>query len=130
MVARLANKDIIATIAVKDVRQAEKFYEEKLGLKKDKKHSNDEVLTYIVGDSELFVYKSKFAGGYAATVATWAVGDDLEKIVNDLGAKGVKFEHYNDMEGVTVHGDIHEADDMKMAWFKDPDSNIICLVSG
>ena len=126
----LATKDIVATIAVKDMVKANKFYEGTLGLKKDAKHSNDEVATYKVGHTDLFVYKSAFAGGYGATVATWTVGEDLEKIVDELGDKGVQFEHYKDMPGVTVDGDIHVADDMKMAWFKDPDSNIICLVSG
>lgn len=126
----LATKDIIATIAVRDLSKANKFYEDILGLKKDAKHSNDEVATYKVGNTDLFVYKSKFAGGYGATVATWEVGNDLDKIVDDLVDKGVKFEHYKGMEGVTLKGDIHEADDMRMAWFKDPDGNIINLVCG
>jgi hypothetical protein len=27
-------------------------------------------------------------------------------------------------------GDVHVSGDMKAAWFKDPDGNILCLVSG
>lgn len=126
----LSLKDVIATIAVKDMAKANKFYEDILGLQRDKTHSNDEVTTYRAGHTELFVYKSKFAGGYGATVATWSVGEDLENIVANLRKKGVTFEHYKNMEGVTLNGDIHEADDMKMAWFKDPDGNIINLVCG
>ena len=60
---------------------------------------------------------------------TWTVGDDVESIARGLKAKGVTFEHY-DMPGMTRKGDVHVAGDMKIAWFKDPDGNILCIVSG
>jgi hypothetical protein len=41
----------------------------------------------------------------------------------------VTFEHY-DMPGVTREGDVHAAGNRKIAWFKDPDGNILCIVSG
>ena len=44
-----------------------------------------------------------------------------------LASKGVPFEHY-DMPGMTREGDIHVAADMKVAWFRDPDGNILNLV--
>ena len=59
---------------------------------------------------------------------TWAV-DDVESEVNALKAKGVKFEHY-DMPGLKRQGDVHIGGDMKVAWFKDPDGNILNIVSG
>jgi hypothetical protein len=46
-----------------------------------------------------------------------------------LKAKGVTFEHYYDMPEMTVKGDVHVADNMKVAWFKDPDGNILNIVS-
>jgi hypothetical protein len=48
--------------------------------------------------------------------------------VQQLRAKGITFEHY-DMPGVTREGDVHIADDMKVAWFKDPDSKILNIAS-
>jgi hypothetical protein len=33
------------------------------------------------------------------------------------------------MPGLTREGDIHVASDFKAAWFKDPDGNILALVS-
>ena len=126
---KLVNKDVVATVAVKDMAVARKFYEDKLGLKQQDP-SNDDVATYKAGDTSLFVYKSDYAGGYGATVATWAVGDDLEDIVEDLADRGVEFEHYHDMPDTEIKGDIHYAGDMKMAWFKDPDGSIIALVNG
>jgi hypothetical protein len=46
-----------------------------------------------------------------------------------LKAQGVSFEHY-EMPGTTLQGDIHVSGDMKAAWFKDPDGNILCVANG
>ena len=53
----------------------------------------------------------------------------MEAEVRDLKAKGVTFEHY-DMPETKLDGDIHVAGNMKVAWFKDPDGNILNLVKG
>jgi hypothetical protein len=60
---------------------------------------------------------------------TWTAGGELEGIVGALKDKGVRFEHY-DMPGMKREGDIHLAGDMRAAWFKDPDGNILSIVSG
>jgi hypothetical protein len=75
------------------------------------------------------VYRSKYAGTNQATAVTWVVGDEVENVVRALKAKGVKFEHY-DMPGMKRTGDIHIGGEMKVAWFKDPDGNILNVVSG
>ena len=122
----LDNMNVVATVAVSDMSAARKFYEEKLGLQGDDSMEPD-VMTYKTGKSDLFVYKSDYAGGYGATVATWPVGRELEDIVHTLQGRGVSFEHY-DMPDTKLDGDIHISGDMKMAWFKDPDGNILALV--
>ena len=45
-----------------------------------------------------------------------------------LKAKGVRFEHY-DLPGTKREGDVHVTGDMKVAWFKDPDGNILSVVN-
>jgi hypothetical protein len=52
------------------------------------------------------------------------VGDRLDQIVQALRAKGVAFEHY-DVPGMQREGDVHNFGDIKAAWFKDPDGNIL-----
>lgn len=123
----LGSKDVATNLAVKDLKAAKKFYEEVLGLKQNG-GEGDEVLSFKSGSSTLYVYKSKYAGTNKATAATWLV-DDIEKIVRELKTKGVSFEHY-DMPGLTLKGDIYVSDEMKVAWFKDPDGNILCLANG
>jgi catechol 2,3-dioxygenase-like lactoylglutathione lyase family enzyme len=122
----LANTDAIATVAVKNIETARKFYEGTLGLKPTR---SDEpgVQGYKSGNASVLVYQSQFAGTNKATAVTWAV-QDLEGSIKDLKAKGVRFEHY-DLPGVTRKGDVHGTGKTKAAWFKDPDGNILSLVS-
>ncbi len=123
----LADTDAIATIAVKDLKVAKKFYEGALGLKA-KPSQQPEVLEYKSGSSSIYVYKSQYAGTNKATAVTWAV-DDMDEVVRTLKGKGVTFEHY-DLPGLTLKGDVHVAGKMKAAWLRDPDGNIIALVGG
>lgn len=121
----LGSKNAIATIAVKDLKAAKKFYEGSLGLKPIPS-GQPQVINYTTGATKLLVYTSQFAGSNKATAVTWE-SDDTEGEVKALKAKGVTFEHY-DMPGMKLKGDVHVAGDMKAAWFKDPDGNILAIV--
>lgn len=123
----LGNKDVMTDLAVKDLKTSKKFYEEILGLKLTRSEG-EEALVFKSGNSTLHVYKSQYAGTNKATAATWQV-DDIEQITRDLKTKGISFEHY-DLPGMTLKGDVHVAEDTKVAWFKDPDGNILCLAKG
>jgi hypothetical protein len=57
------------------------------------------------------------------------VDEDVEDVVRALKAKGVMFEHYDYMPDMTREGDVHVAGNMKIAWFKDPDCNILNIAS-
>jgi len=124
----LGDKEAIPMIAVKDVSVAAKFYEGTLGLSKLSTEDN-EVITYRSGNSKLNVYHSQYAGTNRATVVVWNVGDEIESIAVALKGKGVVFEHYA-MPGLSLKGDVHIGGGMKVAWFKDPDGNILSIVSG
>ncbi len=123
----LNDKDAVANIAVRNLETAKKFYRDTLGLKQVGAEG-EEVIVFKSGNSTINVYRSQYAGTNQATAVTWAVGDDVESVVRALKAKGVAFEHY-DMPDTTREGDVHVAGDMKVAWFKDPDGNILNLVS-
>lgn len=124
----LGGKESMATVAVRDLEAAKKFYEGTLGLEQTDAQEQ-EAVTYQAGAAKLLVYRSQFAGSNKATAVTWLLGRDVEKVVKGLRNKGVAFEHYQ-MPGLTLKGDIHEGQGMQAAWFKDPDGNIHALVSG
>ena len=123
----LGNKDAAANIAVRDLETAKKFYQDILGLTQVGVEGQ-EVIVFKSGNSIINVYRSQYTGTNQATAVTWVVGEDMEGVVQQLKAKGVAFEHY-DMPSVTRQGDIHVADNMKVAWFKDPDGNILNITS-
>jgi catechol 2,3-dioxygenase-like lactoylglutathione lyase family enzyme len=122
----LGDRDASANLAVKDLKAAKKFYEETLGLT-EINAEGEELIVLKSGNSTINVYRSEYAGTNKATAVTWEVGERLQEIVKTLKSKGVRFEHY-DMPGMTRDGDIHKGGDMKIAWFKDPDGNILNLV--
>lgn len=124
----LGNKEAIATIAVKDIDVARKFYEEALELT-PADHQEPGALSYQTPKAKIFVYASEYAGTNEATALTWIV-EDVEKEVAALKTKGVRFEHYDDLPDTARQGDVHIAGDEKLAWFKDPDGNIHALAEG
>ena len=122
----LADSNVHATIPVHDMDEARKFYHDLLGLERV-----DEDLAgvlYQSGGCLILVYKSDFAGTNKGTAACWEV-KDLEKTVEACKAKGIKFEHYDNLTGVTRQGDIHNMGESVAAWFKDPSGNILCMGS-
>jgi catechol 2,3-dioxygenase-like lactoylglutathione lyase family enzyme len=125
----LGDMNVTATIAVKNLPKAKEFYGQTLGLEQVDTEG-DEAVTYRTGDSTLLVYRSQYAGTNQATAATWTVDDedDIEDRVATLKSKGVPFEHY-DMPGMTRQGEVHVAEATRAAWFRDPDGNILALVS-
>lgn len=122
----LRGKDAMATIAVKDLAVAKKFYQDTLGL--EQLPAEEPVLLYKSGTSQILVYESQYAGTNKATAVTWVVGKDVEGVAQTLKSKGVAFEHY-DFPDTTRRGDVHIMGDLKVAWFKDPDGNIHSIIS-
>lgn len=66
--------------------------------------------------------------GKTNDLAGWDV-DDVEATVAALRAQGVEFEEYDYPSFKTVDG-IATVGSMKAAWFRDPDGNLLALVSG
>ena len=123
----LGSHEATATIAVKDLNGARRFYEGTLGLK-PQDTPEQEVVLYKAGRSKLLVYKSEYAGTNRATAATWSV-KDVDELAQELKGKGVRFERY-DFPNCKHVGDVHVRGDHRVAWFKDPEGNIHSLVNG
>jgi len=124
----LKQSTAMATIAVKDVDAARKFYEGQLGL--EPVASEPGMLILRSADSTVMVYQSEYAGTNKATSATWNVAVDIEELVRTLQARGVPFLHYDGLPDTTRRGDVHVSGDRKVAWCHDPDGNILCLAHG
>jgi catechol 2,3-dioxygenase-like lactoylglutathione lyase family enzyme len=122
----LGAKNVAAMIAVRDLDVARRFYEDTIGL--SAVQESPETVVYKSGDGFVVVYPSQYAGTNKATAAAWSAGSDFDAVIDDLRGKGVAFEHYDELPGVTREGDVHKFDDGKAAWFRDPDGNILSIV--
>jgi catechol 2,3-dioxygenase-like lactoylglutathione lyase family enzyme len=74
----------------------------------------------------MLLYESEYVGTNQATALSWEVNDP-KAVVDALKEKGVEFEHYPEMAGVTMEGDLHRIGPMIVAWFRDPDGNILAI---
>ncbi|MCD7059476.1 VOC family protein [Pelagibacterium xiamenense] len=121
----LKGKNSSAMLAVSDIERAKKFYGGTLGLEAESREMGD-VVIYKTGLTKLELYPSEFAGTNKANAVSFACGGDIQAVVDDLRANGVTFEKY-DIEGASFEDGVHSWDGMLLAWFKDPDGNIILL---
>jgi catechol 2,3-dioxygenase-like lactoylglutathione lyase family enzyme len=121
----LRDNDTVTNIPVKDLRRARKFYEETLGLT-PVDSMGEEVVVFKSGNTSINVYHSEYAGTNQATAMTWSVGNKVDGVVKELKDKGVIFQHYS-MPDMKEEGDIYSVSGLKVAWFKDPDGNILSV---
>jgi catechol 2,3-dioxygenase-like lactoylglutathione lyase family enzyme len=126
----LENAQIAAVVPVSNIESAVEFYEGALGLRlevrRDDLPGNREAELVGAGGS-LVLYESVGAGQSRHTVAGFRV-DDLDSVVPALRERGVAFEEYDLPDIKTVDG-IASIGDVRAAWFKDPDGNILALES-
>jgi catechol 2,3-dioxygenase-like lactoylglutathione lyase family enzyme len=124
----LSHHDAVAHIAVKNIAVARQFYEDTLGLTVSATGGRDRV-DYRSGQSTIRVYRSESAGSGQDATLTFAVGDRIDILARALKAKGVRFEHY-DLPQTYIEGDVHVAGEQRIAWFSDPDGNLLSMVGG
>ena len=126
----LENAEIAAVVPVSDIDKACDFYGEKLGLKLDVRRDDlpqNQEAEFRAGDGTLVVYESVGAGKSRATVAGFRVAD-IDATVAELRSRGVVFENY-DMPDLKTENGIVTIGDLRAAWAKDPDGNIIAIES-
>ena len=126
----LAQARIAAVIPVSDVEAAIRFYGETLGLVLKERRSDlpeNREAEFEGGGGTLLVYESVGAGQSRHTVAGFRV-DDIDEAVSTLRERGVGFEEY-DLPDLKTDGGIAAVGDVRAAWFRDPDGNIIAIES-
>jgi catechol 2,3-dioxygenase-like lactoylglutathione lyase family enzyme len=120
------NAVIYPTLPVVDLERAKKFYEGKLGLKVIGEDLSPGAMLQAGGGTSLYIYQ-RAATKADHTAAAFTV-KDVEAAVKELKAKGVVFEDI-DMPGIKTVGGIATMGDMKGAWFKDTEGNILAVTS-
>ena len=109
-------------VRITDSTRARQFYEQVLGLAFD--YENPYVTVFRSGDTQIIAQHMDQVVPIAATVLGWEV-KDIEKVVATLRDRGVVFERYQGMEQDDLG--IWKSPGGKVAWFKDPDGNILSV---
>jgi catechol 2,3-dioxygenase-like lactoylglutathione lyase family enzyme len=120
----LASSLIMAFSATTDAERAKAFYRDQLGLKLVTEEQY--ALVFDAAGTMLRVQRVKEVRVAQYTALGWHVTDIAGK-VEELEKAGVKFEHYGmpgqDSKGIWTP----PGSNTKVAWFKDPDGNILSL---
>ena len=124
----LAGAWVMAIVPTTDLTRAKAFYGETLGLVDTNAPTPGPQVIYRCGGNTLLeVYERPTAGEAQHTLASWEVSD-LRAAVDQLRNRGVRFEEYNLPEVKTEDG-ISATGDLREAWFRDPDGNILRIHS-
>ena len=113
-----------ANIPVRSVADARSFYEGVLGVVPIRIQEREVI--YRAGDTLFGIYETEAAGKAGHTLGTFSGVDDIEAVVAALREKGVVFEEY-DMPGFTTVDGIANFGPEKVAWFRDPDGNLLSI---
>ena len=122
----LTDSPAFSTFAVKDIDKAKEFYGKTLGL--EYKEEMGMLQFELTGGTTLIIYPKADHKPAVFTVLNFPV-ENVEKMVDELSARGVKFEHYDneniktDEKGIASGGG-----GPKIAWFTDPDGNILSVL--
>jgi catechol 2,3-dioxygenase-like lactoylglutathione lyase family enzyme len=120
----LTNSKLQSIIWTSRIAEAETFYRDVLELTLRKK--SDGALVFDVGGSDLRVAPIPATTRGEHTVMGFAVGD-VDTVIEGLSSRGVVFERFAGFPHA-ANGTVISPDGAKVAWFRDPDGNILSVV--
>jgi len=119
----LGSKNIVAFVPIKDSEKARAFYEGVLGLR----FVNDDGFAMVFDANGIMIRAAKVKDFTPAqfTVLGWQVSE-IENVVRALRNKGIHFEIFGFFKQDALAIWTAPTGD-KVAWFKDPDGNILSV---
>lgn len=124
----LRNSKALSSFSVNDLEKAKEFYSDTLGLEVSEVPEMTGVLDlHMAGGSNIFIYSKPNHTPATFTILNFPV-DDVEKAVEELTKRGVRFEIYNQENLKTDEKGILHGEGPKIAWFKDPAGNILSVL--
>jgi catechol 2,3-dioxygenase-like lactoylglutathione lyase family enzyme len=118
-----ADTKAFSGFAVDDLEAAREFYGQTLGVRTSEQ--NGLLTLHLAGDRDTFVYPKPDHTPATYTILNFPVAD-IEEAVDDLTARGVRFERYEsfdqDDRGIVRGGGPY------IAWFKDRAGNILSVL--
>ncbi|MFC6015903.1 VOC family protein [Plantactinospora solaniradicis] len=109
--------------AVDDVAKAKEFYGGTLGLRVSEAYGM--LHLHIAGSRDILVYPKPNHTPATYTILNFPV-DDIDRVVDELTARGVRFERYDGI-GADEKG-ISRGQGPDIAWFTDPAGNVLAVL--
>ena len=119
----LRNADLIAFVPASDLQKSRRFYEQTLGLEFISEDSF--ALVFRAHGVMLRIAKVKDFSPASFTILGWRVSS-AENAVRALGEKGIEFERFPGMNQNPL-GIWRSPSGAQVAWFKDPDGNVLSI---
>jgi predicted enzyme related to lactoylglutathione lyase len=110
--------------AVDDIGRAKAFYGDTLGLSVSEE--NGMLMLNIAGGTRIFVYPKPDHTPATFTILNFPV-EDIDRAVDDLTAREVRFERYDDFKA-DDKGIMRGDPGPQIAWFKDPAGNVLSVL--
>ena len=121
----LKDSKAFSGFSVDDIQKAKEFYGQTLGLKVSESHG---LLTlHLAGGNNVLIYPKPNHAPATFTILNFPVGN-VDKAVDELAKRGVRFEIYNTPDIKTDKKGIMRAKGPTIAWFKDPAGNIFSVL--
>jgi catechol 2,3-dioxygenase-like lactoylglutathione lyase family enzyme len=121
-----ASTKAFSGFAVDDLQRARQFYSETLGLKTSVlDEENGLMVLHLAGDRDTLVYQKPDHRPASYTILNFAV-DNIDETVEELSARGVRFERYDGFE--QDEKGIARGQGPNIAWFKDPAGNVLSVL--
>ncbi len=119
----LRDSPAFSGFSVDDIGKAKEFYGGTLGL--DISEAMAGMTVRLGSGTNVFIYPKDNHTPASYTILNFPV-DDIEKAVDDLTARGIRFERY---EGIQAdERGIARGGGPPIAWFTDPAGNILSLI--
>jgi catechol 2,3-dioxygenase-like lactoylglutathione lyase family enzyme len=111
--------------SVNDTQKAKEFYGRTLGL--EVSESNGLLNLRLAGGTTVLIYPKPNHTPATFTILNFPV-DNVDKAVDELTKRGVRFEIYNQPNLKTDERGVFRGEGPVIAWFKDPAGNILSVL--
>ena len=121
----LEKSKTFSSFSAPDIAKEKEFYSRTLGLETSEDHGL--LRLHLAGGNNVLIYPKPDHVPGTFTVLNFPV-NDVDRAVDELTNRGVRFEHYNQGDLKTDEKGIMRGNGPTIAWFKDPAGNILSVL--
>jgi catechol 2,3-dioxygenase-like lactoylglutathione lyase family enzyme len=121
----LGQSKAFSGFSVNDIQKAKEFYSRTLGLEVSESHGL--LNLHLAGGTTVLIYAKPNHEPATFTILNFPV-ESVDKAVDELTKRGVRFEIYADPNLRTDDQGIFRGGGPVIAWFKDPAGNILSVL--